>query len=413
MKFMIKKTRFIALLLGLVLIMASLAGCSKEPKSDLEKVILTIDDKEYTLQDIMYILYSVENEASTQAYYSQMYGGDAADFWNQKDEETGKTVREQVKESVLDTATMIFLMEEKAKEAGYKLTDEELLDVEDEVDSVLSNMKDKEEYLKRTGFTEENLKDMVTQYNLAYKYYMDQISSVKVDESSIKETIDPEEYAQVEVEYISFSTGELDNSGNYSLYEPEKISEILKKAQAAYDEVKAGADMQKTGEKYFSEEYTVDTGTMSLYKSPEENDENLYNAFKDLKEGELCSGVIEASDGYYIIRLINENSTEAYDEAVKEKLTELQMDAYQDEYDAMLKDYKIKINEDNWAAIEVGNYAFPPMEDGADADFDYDEDNTDSLENTEDTDNTDMDEDLDGGTESTDEPVIDDDGAVG
>lgn len=419
MKFMIKKTRFIALLLGLVLIMASLAGCSKEPKSDLEKAILTIDDKEYTLQDIMYILYSVENQATTEAYYTQMFGGDASDYWDEKDDETGKTVREQVKESVLDTATMIFVMEEKAKEAGYKLTEEELAEVDEEVSNVLSNLESKEEYLTRTGFTKENLKTMITQYNLAYKYYMDQLSAVKVDENTVKETIDPEEYAQVEVEYIFFGTGEVDNSGNYSLYEPEKISEILKKAQAAYDEVKAGADMIKTGEKNYSNEYTVDTGTMPLYKNPEENEESLYNAFKDLKEGDLCAGVIEVTDGYYIIRVINENSTEAYDEAVQEELTNLQVDAYQDEYDTMLTNYKIKTNEDNWSAIEIGNYAFPPYEDDADSDFDYDEGNTDDISNTDDINNTDITDDADD-TENLDEdpgasgePVKGEDGSVG
>ncbi len=382
------RIRYMAILLVLILVVGSISGCSSNNKkdddnkdkkgditNDLERVILTIDDKDYTLQDIMYMLYTVESDAATEIYYTKMFGGDESSYWDEKDDVTGKTVRELTKDSVIDVAEMIILLEQQAKEEGYTLNEDELAEVDDDVASALEAMNGKDDYLKRTGFTTENLTELVKQYNLATKYYTDQAAKIQVDQNSIKEIVSPEDYAQVEVEYMLFSTGAYDDQGNYTVYEPEMVSQILKNAQAAYQEIADGADFSSTGKKYESEDPLVEVGTMPLYNNAEDNEESLYNAFKDLKNGDLYSGVVEVTDGYYIIRMVNDNCTEAYDQAVEEELTNAQASAYEEQFKTILAKHTVSINEENWALIEIGNYAFPPIENDEDGNFDYDEDN--------------------------------------
>ena len=399
-KLSIDKVRLIALFLVLVLVMMCAVGCKSDKKdnktkSDLEKVILTINDKDYTLQDIMYILYTVESHMAEDINFAVAQGISESEYWNEIDDGTGKTVRELTKEGVLSTAENVILQAQLAKEQGYELTADDLDTVEYEVQEVLESLEGNAEYLNRTGFTKEKLTEMIKQYNLAYKYSMDQMEKMKVDKDTIETDLDPKDYAQVEIEYILFWTGDVDKDGNYALYEPEKISEILKKAQAAYEEVANGADLITVGDKYYSEDYTVEAGNQPLYNNPEENEESLYNAFKDLKVGELYPGVIETSDGYYIIRLVNDNCTDAYDQMIEEETKLAQEDAFETEFNKIKAGYTIKVNEENWANIEIGNYAFPPVDNGSDQEFDIDEDNSE-----EDSDDSGID-------------IIDDDGAVG
>ncbi len=408
----IDKVRFISIFLIFIMIMTAAVGCNStkkdnkvnkenqdnqqiKPETDLERVILTINDKDYTLQDIMYILYTVEFQTAFDINTSIAMGNSETDYWNEKDDVTGKTIRELTKEQVLDVAEQVIIQEQIAKEKGYQLTEDELDTVESEVQDVLDNLNGNEEYLTRTGFTKEKLTELVKQYDLAYKYFMDQMKKVKVDDASIKKDINPEDYAQVEIEYILFCTGDVDKQGDYSRYEPEMISKILKQAQAAYKEVEEGKDVLEVGDKYYSDEYTVEAGTQPLYKNEEENEESLYNAFKDLKVGELYPGVVETNDGYYIIRLVNDNCTEAYDEIIEEETGYAKEAAYQAEFNKIKANYTIKVNEENWANIQIGNYAVPAVESDFDEEFDYDEDNSE------------------GDGEDAGKDIIDEDGAVG
>ncbi len=397
-KVIIEKGRFVALLLVLILVLAFTVGCnSSKPKEvkDLEKVILTINDKDYTLQDIMYVLYVVESNAADDINRAIALGETESDYWLEKDDVTGKTVRELTKESVLDVAENVIIQAQLAEKEGYVLTEDDLDTVDMEVQDVLDYMYGQPEYLARTGFTKENLTELVKQFNLAYKYSMDQISKIQVDQSMIDSDIKPEDYAQVEIEYIQFWTGEIDMDGNYNLFEPEKITEILNQAQAAYEEVAEGKDIITVGDEYYSEDYTVEAGTQPLFNNAEDNEENLYNAFKDLKVGELYPGVIETMDGYYIIRLVNDNCTEAYDQMVEEVARSVKQSTFDDEFDKLKADYNIQINEENWKNIEIGNYAYPKMEIDSDTEFEYDEDN------------------LEEDSEDSGFDIIDEDGAVG
>ena len=393
----IDKIRFITYVLILSLVLVGTAGCSKKKEDikDIDKVILTINDKDYTLQDIMYALYSVESQVSQDLSVMLSLGNTETDFWNEKDEETGKTTKDITKENVLKVAEDIIIQAQLAEKEGYVLSEEELDTVNEDVKTVLKNLEDKPDYLARTGFTTEKLTELVKQYNLAAKYVTDKVSEINIDKDSVSQNISPEDYAQVELEYILFWTGDVNLNSDYELFGPEKITEILKKAQAAYEEVESGADLIEVGEKYYSEEYTVEADTQPFFKNPEETGEDLYNAFKDLKVGELYPGVIETPDGYYIIRLVNDNCTTAYEEMLEEETQTAKIDAYDAKFADIKAGYTIQVHDENWANIEIGNYAFPKTELNSDTEFEYDEEN------------------LEEDSEDSGSDLIDDDGAVG
>lgn len=311
--------------------------------------ILTVDDRVYTLQDLMYIIYSFEYSADLYAAEQAISG---IDYWNDKDEETGLTGREIEKQNAIENAELIAVLYDKALEEGYKLEEEELTILEEEVDSILSSMSD--DYKKQTGLTEENLKKQVLEVSLASKYLEAELDKIEVDRELIASDYKYEDYAQYEIEYIYISTVYYDDNFNVVYHSPEEIIEILKQAQAMLAQVKEG----KSFEEVALNLEDVDFGNMSVYLDPEKEDEALYEAVKNLKVGQLYDEVVESADGYFIIRLVDDRCTEAYDEAIDEAVYWEQNAIFMEEYEKMATKHKITLNEENWNNVEFGNLAY-------------------------------------------------------
>lgn len=311
--------------------------------------ILTVDDRVYTLQDLMYIIYSFEYSADLYASEQAISG---IDYWNDKDEETGLTGREIEKQNAIENAELIAVLYDKALEEGYKLDEDELTILNEEVDSILSSMSD--DYKKQTGLTVDNLKKQILEAALASKYLEAELDKIEVDRELIASDYEYEDYAQYEVEYIYLSTVYYDANFNVVYYSPEEITEILKQAQAMLTDIKAG----KSFEEVALNLEDADFGNMAVYLDPEKADEALYEAVKNLKVGQLYDGVVESDDGYYILRLVDDKCTEAYDEAIDEAVYWQQNAIFMEEYDKMATKYKITLNEDNWNNVEFGNLAY-------------------------------------------------------
>ena len=130
------------------------SGVTQEASSDLElnTVMLTVDGKEYTLGDLMFVIYDTEQSFNTQyAVQHELYG---FDFWTEKLEEgSDETGEDMAREYAIEVAKRIAVLSPVAKEAGCKLTEEEETYIKDLAKDIMSGMND--EYKARTGFTEE------------------------------------------------------------------------------------------------------------------------------------------------------------------------------------------------------------------------------------------------------------------
>ena len=353
----------------------STTDVSATPNADLTKTVYTIDGNPVTLQDMMYIIYTTEADANQNAMYATYFGGD---FWEEVDEETGLTGRQATKQSALEVAQMVSVLYDEAVKNNLTLTEDDIAYKDEEIESILSSMTP--EYLAATGFTKENLDAAITKYYLALQYYQQELDKIDVDEEAIKADYDYEEYRQNEIEYIYMPTILIDDEGNDTYLTAEQIKTMLEKGNEMLASVKSGKTIEEAVEASGTDIEQIDYGTFAIYaddEDQEEMEESLYKAFNTLKVGDIYDGLVEVEDGYYIIRFLDDNCTEDYDQIIEEQVYYEKEVAYSATYEELAATHEITVNEDVWNNIEIGNLAYEPM------DFDFDVETTDDEEGVE------------------------------
>ncbi len=316
-----------------------------------DTVIITIDDKKITLKDMMYWIFMTEQEYDSQALYFEMLG---YEFWDEKVEEGGSmTYRDAAKQSVIDFTIFMELMYDKAMEAGLTLTQENKDVIQDEINYTLEIMD--EVSLKRTGFTEEYIREAFTKYLLAMQYYETELAKIEVDEEAIKAEYDYELYRVYDLEYLCIPIGDYDDDGNFNEYDEAKKKEGKAKAKELLTKVLAGTTLEEA----YGEDETVEYGTMPITKEDSGFDVKVVEQALKLENNDIYDKVIEGSDGYYIIKMLNNSNDEEYLMQIESSINEEKAGVYEGMFDELRKQYAITVDEKNWAKVDVQNYAFP------------------------------------------------------
>ncbi|MDO5294600.1 MAG: hypothetical protein Q4F05_17840 [bacterium] len=337
------------------------AGTDKQiTKLPLDTVMMTVNDKEYTLGDLMYVIYYLEKDYSSTAIgFLEQYG---IDFWNDiYDENTNETGSDIVRKSMMETAAMIAVLPQVAKEAGYTCDAAEIEEIEEEADMILTDLP--KENLERTGFTKEYLVEIMKTFSIVNQYVQDQINAQKVDEDKIRATVDPnsEENKQVMLQYIFLGT--LDEEENH--IGAEETTALIKKGKSMLEDVQAGKDMEEVCNNATSASET------NIYYNEEailnaDLEKEMVRAVSECKEGELYDSLVETDKGYYLFRLVSNNATDAYENNVAEAIYEAKKEAYNKSYEEMLDKYTITQNEEEWEKLVLGSYAYSEIEASSD-----------------------------------------------
>ena len=74
-----------------------------------------------------------------------------------------------------------------------------------------------------------------------------------------------------------------------------------------------------------------------------------------LSNGQVSEQIVEEEDGYYIVKMLNDNSTESYDDEVAAMQERLVYEEFQKIFEQMKAEYKIEINKSIWDKIVIGN----------------------------------------------------------
>ena len=74
-----------------------------------------------------------------------------------------------------------------------------------------------------------------------------------------------------------------------------------------------------------------------------------------LSNGQVSEQIVEEEDGYYIVKMLNDNSTESYDDEVAAMQERLVYEEFQKIFEQMKAEYKIEINKSIWDEIVIGN----------------------------------------------------------
>jgi len=303
-----------------------------------KRPLITIEGEKLYLEDLTYYFY---NSESTYDYMNQLFGGS---YWDMTyDYSTGMTVRDYAKLEAINNALYTEVLYREAVANGYALTQEEEDTVKEDVDKLLNDSGLSEKLIKKNGFTSEYLTEIFTKIKLADRYKQDVIDLLPIDEEAIKAEYDYEEYRQYDIEYLFISTEKTNEEASST----EPMSDEEKKA--AYDKI---ADMREKA--LNTEDWSTlvpeeETKLQYLKTNFTSKDTYFPDDFKEsvkaMENGEI-SDILETEDGYYVVRMINNNSSETYDNTVEKAIKDAEEEAFSKQYtENILPKYDYKLHE--------------------------------------------------------------------
>lgn len=350
-----KKIISSALIFTLALSMTLVTGCNKVKSGGSEnskKLTVTVGDSKVYLDEMMYYIFMNEYQLDQ---YDQMYKAYmGTSYWDMEYSE-GVTMREYAKTSTMDMVVQYEILYAEAKKADYKLTDEEKETLPTNVEQFMGAIT--EEQLEKTGLTKEIAETVVEKLMVTSRYIQDMIDKFEIDDAAITATVDKEELRQYDTQALFIATSSLDEEGKSVALSDKEKSEAKKKLEAVLDKVKAGDEFDKIveGQEEIQKQdnnFVVGKGTVS---------EEYEKLAKSLKNDEVTD-IVETADGYYIIKMVNNNSDESYKTAVEEKISAEEQKQFEAEYAKLKETYKITINNEVWDKIVMGETTLIPVE---------------------------------------------------
>lgn len=340
----LKRAQTLLLLFVLTMAFTFTTGCGK--KSDVtDTIAVTVGEHVINLNEMMYYIYAIEASGENYETYYQTYYGTS--YWDLEYTE-GVTMRDQTKTYIMDTVVLYEILYDKALEAGYTITDDEKSEAETNADAVMEQIS--EEQLAITGFNKEILLTIQEKLIIGQKYYEDLTTGFDIDRDKIASEFNIEDYRQYDTEYVFVATSTYDTSYQIIELSDEEKAVALETITGALEKAKAGESFSDI----VAEDETMMTNTISFIYGDTNADVAYEDAAIKLENDEIASSVIETSIGYYIIKMLDNNSTESYDSAVEEAVSLAEEEAFNAEYEVIKKDYTITINNEAWDPIVMG-----------------------------------------------------------
>lgn len=260
--------------------------------------------------EAMYDIYQAEAMASMYAAYGMSFD------WEETGED-GESYSDTYKKQIMQNLKQREILYMCAQKNELTLTDEEKKQVQEDVKSARENMTDNQKKMK--GLDAATLTTVLEKQKLADKYKDSVIATLNIDEDALKKSVDKASYRQYTLQYYSFVKTENDSNGEKkdkdanTLKQGRKDMEALqKKAAKAEDFTKNvitdadndNIDDNNKGISYAAKDL-IETDTDFL-------DKKTLKKVKKMKNGEV-SDLIETDDGYYVIKMVNNNDPAAYD----------------------------------------------------------------------------------------------------
>ncbi|MCI5730943.1 MAG: peptidyl-prolyl cis-trans isomerase [Eubacterium sp.] len=300
------------------------------------RAILTVEGKDkdgktvtHTVNypEALYDIYQAEAMPNMYAMYNMSFD------WEDTAED-GETYSSTYKKQIMQTLKKREILYMCAQKQGLSLTDEEKKAVQEDVKNARKNMTDKQKKMK--GLDEATLTTVMEKDKLGEKYKDSVIATLNIDEDALKKTVDKKSYRQYTLQYYVFAKTETDSEGNSKDKDAKTIAqgkkdmeELQKKAAKAKDFTK-NVMTDKNDDKIDDNNKAISYSTKDLVETDEDFlDKKTLKKVKTMKNGEV-SDVLETKDGYYVIKMVNNNDPEAYNnqcESVISQEKETQFDA--------------------------------------------------------------------------------------
>ena len=314
------------------------------------KAILSVNGEKLYKKDMMYEIYVKEQQYDNMnSLYQQMYG---KNYWDLQVNDDGTTGREEAREKILQAVTKREVLYQAAQKDGLILSDSEKAEIETKVKNSRDKMNDYQRAMN--GLDEASFRTALEKETLANKYQEKKEASYSIDEEAVKKTVSQADNKQFDLEYY-YGTTQKTNSEKKTvdLSDAEKanvkksMEALLKKAKTT----KEFSTLLKSGDTSGIEYSTKKMLASGIDFLTEE----YRTKIKNMKPGEITD-LIKVTTGYYIVKLVDNTSTEGYDKAVKEAIQSAREKQFNKDYSKMVKDdYTVKIGTDYWNQIEIGS----------------------------------------------------------
>lgn len=283
------------------------------------RVILTVEGKDkdgnavtnkVNYPEAMYDIYQAEAMASMYALYGMPFD------WEDTTED-GDTYASTYKKQIMQTLKQREILYMCALKNDMSLTDDEKKEVQEEVKSARENMTDSQKKIK--GLDEATLTTVLEKEKLGDKYKDSVIDTLDIDEEALKKSVDKKSYRQYTLQYYTFAKTETDSNGESKDKDAEILKQGKKDMEALQEKAAKAEDFTKNVITDENNDNVDDNNKGISYTTKDliETDEDFLDAktlkkVKKMKNGAV-SDLIETKDGYYVIKMVNNNDPEAYD----------------------------------------------------------------------------------------------------
>ncbi len=303
------------------------------PAALAEDWAFTLNGEKVSSAEAAIYVYNAEARYAAVAEYYECYLG--VDFWSLQ-YDNGLTVSETVKADVFKSLVMMNIFYNLAVERGMSLNDFEIEFCQCEADAYWEIASGYE----NAGFTYDDVLSLYKKQLLAEIVYESEAARSEIDENAVRASVDVEACTSYEVEYLCARRESA--QGGFSSDVMDALSGV-------------GDDESFLG---FAEAHT-DLGVMyfltTFSASDESVDKAIIDAVSKLEVGGM-SGIVETDYGLFLLRLLDDTDTCAYDEAVEKALYEARTEAYKKVYDEMYNMAEYEINVDYWDSLALGTH---------------------------------------------------------
>ncbi len=329
-----------------------MTACSNVPNKDKDQdvTVLTVNDTEINFEQARCYIFLTEAMYENMFAQFQAYG---IGGWDSEVEEDGATQAETIKEQIMQSMIADEVTYSEAmKEGKYEVTADEEKTIKENAKKLMDSLS--QDTIDKNGFTEEMFVEYQKKVNIVSKYTYDKTKTQEVKREEVEDDIDYEnEYKQYKTEYIKYELSKTNKDGSTTKFTETEKKEAKAAMNSVYELVKSGKSLEDAAKaakdaKYLTRDFTVEEL---------ENKAEFCVKASELKVGEYTE-ILEFNDAYYIIKLIDDDSKDAYEEAIENAMEAKKSEKYADMMDEIKeKEYEIEINEKVWDDVELGDFA--------------------------------------------------------
>ena len=353
------KNKILAIL-GIVAVLVLCAGvCYMQLRPRPVLTVSTVDEngteKKNTvyMKDAVYSNYQVENQYNQySSIYQQMYG---KTYWEMEDVDgKGRNGASAAKKQVMDSLKQREILYMEAQKRGYSLTDEEIKKTEENVATTVKNFTDAQKQMD--GLDEKTLKSEFKKNALVEKFRQILIKESGIDEEALKATVNKDDYRQYTLQYYMVSNQ--DTSGEETQeVSPEQKQTNLSNMQALQEKAKTAEDFTKlldekdtTGIQYQTENLVKKDLNDSTFLT-----KKLRKQITKMKNDEI-SDIIEGEDGYYLVKMVNNDDSEAYDNQCNSVIEEEETKQFNAKYAEFAVNYVTEVQSYWKGRVKLGSF---------------------------------------------------------